>query len=538
MRAQLPRELHAYGDMVGNREGLNTGAPSITYQGQEGPQAGGQPRPEEIIIQLQEAYKQHVAQGGQLTFEEFVEVVMNQNQNRQQAAYGGIMGVDGRRQYGIGSWFQKKVMDPIKGTVKKAIDNPLVSAAALGTLANYKDIIPGERDSTDWFNNVLRGITGRGKTTGAITEAQKKADEEFARTGDYDVYSGIKSPTQKDSNWIGAAKDIVGSGIGAALSNPNILIPMAGVISGAFAKEDDPGYTGQGTGLNIRDIGKIANITDEKQGQAAGLRFLPEVSARKYTPEEMISTYATTEAEDFSTPETKAKGGRIGYDMGGDVGEWEMPEQFLEDFKRRDIDKFLEDFRIPYYMKTFNVDEDEAIEMIMDNTYYSKEGIKRPSGRIGYDMGGATSYKNLLEKKGYKDMMQGMSDDEIRSLYDSVMGTFSLRRANGGRIPAQEGGLMDLGGMEKDYREEGGFVPIGGKEKADDVPARLSKNEFVFTADAVRNAGGGDIDEGAAIMERMMKNLEQGGQVSEESQGLEGAREMFETSQRLEKRII
>ena len=174
MRAQLPRELHAYGDMVGNREGLNTGAPSITYQGQEGPQAGGQPRPEEIIMQLQEAYKQHVAQGGQLTFEEFVEVVMNQNQNRQQAAYGGIMGVDGRRQYGIGSWFQKKVMDPIKGTVKKAIDNPLVSAAALGTLANYKDIIPGERDSTGWFNNVLRGITGRGKTTGAITEAQKK----------------------------------------------------------------------------------------------------------------------------------------------------------------------------------------------------------------------------------------------------------------------------------------------------------------------------------------------------------------------------
>ncbi len=77
MRAQLPRELHAYGDMVGNRAGLETGAPSITYQGQEGPQAGGQPRPEELIIQLQEAYKQHRAQGGQLTFEEFVEVVMS-----------------------------------------------------------------------------------------------------------------------------------------------------------------------------------------------------------------------------------------------------------------------------------------------------------------------------------------------------------------------------------------------------------------------------------------------------------------------------
>ena len=59
------------------------------------------------------------------------------------------------------------------------------------------------------------------------------------------------------------------------------------------------------------------------------------------------------------------------------------------------------------------------------------------------------------------------------------------------------------------------------------------KNEFVFTADAVRNAGEGDIDKGAEVMYNMMKNLEAGGEVSEESQGLEGARKMFQTSQRL-----
>jgi len=105
--------------------------------------------------------------------------------------------------------------------------------------------------------------------------------------------------------------------------------------------------------------------------------------------------------------------------------------------------------------------------------------------------------------------------------------------ANGGRIGMAEGGLMNLGGMEKDYRAEGGFVPIGKEEKADDVPARLSVNEFVFTADAVRNAGGGDIDQGAKVMENMMKHLEAGGQVSEESQGMGGARDMFATSQRL-----
>ena len=105
--------------------------------------------------------------------------------------------------------------------------------------------------------------------------------------------------------------------------------------------------------------------------------------------------------------------------------------------------------------------------------------------------------------------------------------------AVGGRVAAQEGGLMDLGGMEKDYRNEGGFVPIGREEKADDVPARLSVNEFVFTADAVRNAGGGDIDKGAEVMENMMKNLENGGRVSEESQGNAGAQEMFSVSERI-----
>ena len=110
--------------------------------------------------------------------------------------------------------------------------------------------------------------------------------------------------------------------------------------------------------------------------------------------------------------------------------------------------------------------------------------------------------------------------------------TFQVAR-DGGRIGAQEGGLMDLGGMEKDYRNNGGFVAIGGEERADDVPARLSRNEFVFTADAVRGAGGGDIDKGAEIMENVMKNLEQGGKISEESQGNTGAQEMFSVSQRI-----
>jgi len=71
----------------------------------------------------------------------------------------------------------------------------------------------------------------------------------------------------------------------------------------------------------------------------------------------------------------------------------------------------------------------------------------------------------------------------------------------------KEGGLMNLDGKEMDLRG-GGFVPIGKKEKADDVPARLSKNEFVMTADAVRAAGGGSVNKGAKRMYDLMNNLE------------------------------
>ena len=142
--------------------------------------------------------------------------------------------------------------------------------------------------------------------------------------------------------------------------------------------------------------------------------------------------------------------------------------------------------------------------------YYEKGEHYNQGGRTGYAGG------KLAHKAAYLQSLYGDDDDEDEVQY------------------AQEGGLMDLGGMEKDYRNEGGFVPIGGQERADDVPARLSKNEFVFTADAVRSAGGGDIDKGAEVMENVMEHLEQGGQISQESQGLEGARNMFATAQRLE----
>ena len=123
-------------------------------------------------------------------------------------------------------------------------------------------------------------------------------------------------------------------------------------------------------------------------------------------------------------------------------------------------------------------------------------------GRVGYQMGGASKPPSMPINPDMLAMaIFGKSYDQL---------TYTQKSAIADMLPNKkaEGGIMDLGGLEMDLRAKGGFVPIGGKEKADDVPARLSKNEFVFTADAVRGAGKGDIKKGAKKMYQLMKQYE------------------------------
>jgi len=308
----------------------------------------------------------------------------------------------------------------------------------------------------------------------------------------------------------------------------NILPALGGIVAGLFTKKDEDGNTVSAspdeTALQLADLKKTANVLDQKQGLAANLNFLPAISARKYSPQEMVEVY-----------QNAANGGRIGYENGGDP---------LSEFEVYRLGQ------MGYDVASKGVEPFGGLNVLRD---ILKVNSFANGGRIGFNMGGGI----MDNRMGYNNggsvitLMDGTTVQIPDGAYDN--GTFKdiiyssskgdllreeivrkLSFANGGRIGFEEGGgIMDLGGMEKDYRAEGGFVPIGAKEKADDVPARLSVNEFVFTADAVRNAGGGDIDKGAEIMENMMKNLEQGGQVSEESQGMQGARDMFATSQRL-----
>jgi len=105
----------------------------------------------------------------------------------------------------------------------------------------------------------------------------------------------------------------------------------------------------------------------------------------------------------------------------------------------------------------------------------------------------------------------GIGEDEIKETLEmNELGDYyeePVPAAQGGIIGLKNGGMLNFGGREMDLRT-GGFVPIGRKERADDVPARLSKNEFVMTADAVRAAGGGSVNKGAQRMYDVMNKLE------------------------------
>ena len=123
-----------------------------------------------------------------------------------------------------------------------------------------------------------------------------------------------------------------------------------------------------------------------------------------------------------------------------------------------------------------------------------------------------TTYFNSYERAAGKPYSQSRYPDA------NIMEKFNrFMLATGGRVGYNLGGLTEpvgiMGssgvpqGMQVDGRN-GTFIPMGVEEKADDVPAMLSKNEFVMTADAVKAAGDGDANVGAQRMYDLMHNLE------------------------------
>ena len=401
--------------------------------------------------------------------------------NRQLRAYGGIMGQDGRRNYGIGSFFQEKIMDPIKNVVSSDAGK---AAAALGSLyyLGRGTQLPTDKVD-DRAPNVFDKIFGGVKRVGG--GIKKAATSDFTK----DIFLGTKE-SDKDTN-----PDKRSGGILSSLLTSRVALPLAsGLLAGAFTKDkEDPIYTGQDVGLNLQDIAKLANISDPKTASAIGLRFSPDVESRKFTPAEMAETYAANQERDFTEQREQAEDGGI-------MGSQKDFDKFLEDMKQRDKgamhDQIMRDFQ--RYMER---------KRMIENLPEARDGgiMKMAEGGVmasyGYDDAMSETRQLFMQYKKSGIIPMEMEFEEFLELLQGQ------KQQQPDRTMAQEGGMMDMGGNEMDLRG-GGFVPMGKAERADDVPARLSKNEFVFTADAVRAAGGGNVDKGADKMYATMKKLE------------------------------
>ena len=129
------------------------------------------------------------------------------------------------------------------------------------------------------------------------------------------------------------------------------------------------------------------------------------------------------------------------------------------------------------------------------------------------DMNGLGEYYTPPTEEAAYGGLMGRNDYEFGGIIDAIKNIESREMMDqnknmGGMMNGYNmGGSVLPQGMEMDYRQ-GGFIPMGSKERADDVPARVSKNEFVMTADAVRAAGGGSVNQGAKKMYDLMNNLE------------------------------
>ena len=411
-------------------------------------------------------------------------------------------------QSGIGSlqdprqkYFLGKLVKKAGRAVKKVVKSPLGKAALIGGL--------GYGLNAGMFGGFGKGFIGKGLT------GLKSGTGFLGGLGNmfrHDPSLGIKSKFSMGKMLMG--------GLGAtALAAPFLM--GGGDEEEEVTETMDPAYQTQ----------RARNYYSGAGDAGAGLDFMPQ---KKYV---MQNFYA-------------ADGGRAGYANGMLVEDEE--EEFIRSGagqRMRPRQTFLnmgggageaqaEQMLMMEYVKYKNKGGDLSFEQFVKAVMQAQQEQQMPEGA-----GMEQPEPVMMAANG------GPVPDSTVSGYTTPAGYNKFDYRSGGvpvRVGAQEGGIMeaeasemiDMGGMEKDYRNEGGFVAMGGKERADDVPARLSKNEFVFTADAVRNAGGGDIDKGAEVMENLMSNLEQGGEISEDSQGLEGAQAMYDQQQMLQSRVV
>jgi hypothetical protein len=423
-----------------------------------------------------------------------------------------------RQLYGLGSLVKKAVRG-----VKKIVKSPIGKAALLGGLGMYAGGLG------PWSSGGMWGqAKGAGFLRGLMGARNAAAGSKFLRTPLHapktSMWSRVLGGANKLLNpWQSgefSGKHAFGLAGAAALAAPFLM--------GKGDEEEEVEESWTSVPSSIADI----------RNQAKNYYRDPASSTLAFMPNKQF-----VDANYYA-----ADGGRVGLLNGGEAGQEQIEQMLMAEF-------------VKYKNQGGTLSFEEFVQAVMQAQQQQPEGagMEQPQEVMMAANGGpvpGSTVPGYTTPAGHNrfDYYSGgdpvrvgayagglMSEDEDEYAYNPQAAMRMYKRPG-----KQEGGIMetevademiDMGGQEKDYRETGGFVEIGGKERADDVPARLSKNEFVFTADAVRNAGGGDIDKGSEVMQNLMDNLEQGGEISEDSQGLEGAQAMYDQQQMLQSRI-
>ena len=432
---------------------------------------------QELAMQILQVFNQ----GGAPAVEEFANQLEQEEgmpENRTMMAGGGITGIYPRQGY-----FLKGVVKAISGVVKgvgkavKSIVKSPIGQIALAIAAPYAigAMFPAfaTLGGTGFLGGALRaGISSlavQGITTGKINP--KQALLAAAAGGALAGFQGADAAAAKDALNAGDYMQY-GSSVQEGLGTS---IPLkSGVIPSDIGSYDQSVQKMYDTSMitpspeNILDNVKVSNLANS-QGQT--LQQLGELKPMN-TFEKGISNI-----QDFGTNLMKDPMQTIKTGIGSIY--------------------------------------DTATQTIKDNPYTA----------VGTSFLAGTQFRAPLagEDPNEYNKLKAEHDSKVNQFYNQYTGLMypTTFAANGGRIGFEYGSMPmgeprknPAGITELDYRQKGGFVPpIGIKEKADDIPAMLSNNEFVFTADAVRNAGGGNVNKGAQRMYGLMKQLESGGLV-------------------------
>jgi len=398
---------------------------------------------------------------------------------RQLKNRGGIMQLEPRSEYLLGG-IAKSVKKAVKGVTSgiKDLVSSDVGKLAL-TAAGIYGLGGGFGAGGFKFGN-LPGAGFFGK--GSLNPLLRKVGGDYAQSAFGSALSSIGVPTSLRGLM---SKETLGKG--AALLGGSALI-------GSFFGGDMQ----QAQEMYRRNPGVIKNYL---------LQYYKNVNSdRADEPgfEQEAEEFATSQLSEYAAKQELADGGRVGFEEGGTF-------LTMEEAAERDPAMFMD-------TTTYNpipADADRQGAADIARIMMGISDLPRDEGEIEDDTMSSTEYmynEYLIPKR--KELMEnfGLTMKEADDLIREEMAKLRDKKADGG-MPTGIMRLNQAGVKERDYREDGGFVPVGIKEKADDVPAMLSKNEFVMTADAVRGAGNGDVEKGAQRMYRVMKTLENGGRI-------------------------